>query len=95
MLHMRRHTHMQESLAYVAYDAKEEQRLAEETTVLMRTYALPDGRVISLGQVSPSHPALASSLFFAAAAAHPYGLVGRRTLLGLECWRTFSRLAYI
>jgi actin-related protein 2 len=41
---------IKESLAYVAFDAKAEQKLAEETTVLMRNYTLPDGRVISLGQ---------------------------------------------
>ena len=38
----------------MAYDAKEEQKLAEETTVLMRHYTLPDGRQISLGQVCSS-----------------------------------------
>ena len=41
---------IKETLAYVAYDAKAEQQLAEDTTVLMRNYTLPDGRVISLGQ---------------------------------------------
>ena len=41
---------IKESLAYVAFDAKAEQKLAEETTVLMRNYTLPDGRVISIGQ---------------------------------------------
>jgi actin-related protein 2 len=39
---------IKESLAYVAFDAKAEQKLAEETTVLMRNYTLPDGRGIPL-----------------------------------------------
>ena len=34
---------MKEKLAYVAIDPKTEQKLAEETTVVMRSYTLPDG----------------------------------------------------
>eukprot|EP00282_Hemiselmis_andersenii_P037417 CAMPEP_0169442212 /NCGR_PEP_ID=MMETSP1042-20121227/8705_1 /TAXON_ID=464988 /ORGANISM="Hemiselmis andersenii, Strain CCMP1180" /LENGTH=381 /DNA_ID=CAMNT_0009553365 /DNA_START=205 /DNA_END=1347 /DNA_ORIENTATION=- len=41
---------IKEQLAYVAFDAKEEQRLAEETTVVVKPYTLPDGRVIKVGQ---------------------------------------------
>ena len=41
---------MKEKLAYVAIDPKSEQRLAEETTVVMRSYTLPDGRTINVGQ---------------------------------------------
>lgn len=39
---------MKEKLCYVAYDVKEEERLALETTVLVENYTLPDGRVIKL-----------------------------------------------
>eukprot|EP00283_Hemiselmis_rufescens_P021002 CAMPEP_0173439056 /NCGR_PEP_ID=MMETSP1357-20121228/20744_1 /TAXON_ID=77926 /ORGANISM="Hemiselmis rufescens, Strain PCC563" /LENGTH=378 /DNA_ID=CAMNT_0014404391 /DNA_START=239 /DNA_END=1372 /DNA_ORIENTATION=- len=41
---------IKEQLAYVAFDAKEEQKLAEETTVVVKPYILPDGRVIKVGQ---------------------------------------------
>jgi len=41
---------IKESLAYVAIDPKEDQKLAEETTVLVKNYTLPDGRVIKVGQ---------------------------------------------
>jgi actin-related protein 2 len=40
---------MKEQLCYVAHDIEEEQRLALETTVLVESYTLPDGRVIKLG----------------------------------------------
>eukprot|EP00127_Corallochytrium_limacisporum_P006086 Clim_evm35s218 gene=Clim_evmTU35s218 len=40
---------IKEKLCYVAYDTKQEQKLALETTTLMEKYELPDGRVISLG----------------------------------------------
>ena len=40
---------MKEKLCYVAYDVQTEQKLAEETTVLVETYTLPDGRVIKVG----------------------------------------------
>mmetsp|Transcript_10542 Transcript_10542/g.24970 ORF Transcript_10542/g.24970 Transcript_10542/m.24970 type:complete len:395 (+) Transcript_10542:207-1391(+) len=41
---------IKESLAYVAFDPKQDQKLAEETTVLVKAYTLPDGRVIKVGQ---------------------------------------------
>lgn len=40
---------IKEKLCYVGYDLGVEKRLALETTVLMQTYELPDGRVIKLG----------------------------------------------
>jgi actin-related protein 2 len=40
---------MKEKLAYVAYDVDIEQKLANETTVLVENYTLPDGRVIKVG----------------------------------------------
>lgn len=40
---------MKEKLCYIGYDLETEQKLALETTVLVQTYALPDGRVIKLG----------------------------------------------
>lgn len=40
---------MKEKLCYVAYDIDLEQRLANETTVLVENYTLPDGRVIRVG----------------------------------------------
>ncbi|KAK2160265.1 hypothetical protein LSH36_137g06065 [Paralvinella palmiformis] len=40
---------MKEKLCYVAYDVAQEQKLALETTVLVETYTLPDGRVIKVG----------------------------------------------
>lgn len=40
---------MKEKLCYVAYDPEQEQRLATETTVLVESYTLPDGRVIKVG----------------------------------------------
>ncbi len=39
---------MKEALCYVAHDIEEEQKLALETTVLVESYTLPDGRVIKL-----------------------------------------------
>jgi len=41
---------IKEKLCYVGYDLKTENALALETTVLMSTYELPDGRVIKLGR---------------------------------------------
>eukprot|EP01113_Clastostelium_recurvatum_P042547 TRINITY_DN68_c0_g3_i4.p1 TRINITY_DN68_c0_g3~~TRINITY_DN68_c0_g3_i4.p1 ORF type:complete len:494 (-),score=149.64 TRINITY_DN68_c0_g3_i4:365-1846(-) len=41
---------IKEKLCYVAYDTPMESRLAQETTVLVETYTLPDGRVIKVGQ---------------------------------------------
>lgn len=41
---------IKEKLCYVAYDTQQERTLAEETTVLMENYTLPDGRVIRLGR---------------------------------------------
>ncbi|KAI9834309.1 MAG: Arp2/3 complex subunit, actin nucleation center [Phylliscum demangeonii] len=40
---------MKEKLCYVSYDLELDQRLSEETTVLVETYTLPDGRVIRVG----------------------------------------------
>ncbi|XP_065182952.1 actin-related protein 2-B [Sycon ciliatum] len=40
---------MKEKLCYVGYNIHQEQKLALETTVLVETYTLPDGRVIKLG----------------------------------------------
>lgn len=40
---------MKEKLCYVAYDIEQEQKLATETTVLVESYKLPDGRVIKVG----------------------------------------------
>jgi len=40
---------MKENLCYIGYDVEMEQRLALETTVLVETYTLPDGRVIKVG----------------------------------------------
>lgn len=40
---------MKEKLCYVGYDMKVEQQLANETTVLVERYTLPDGRVINVG----------------------------------------------
>lgn len=40
---------MKEKFCYVSYDLDYDTKLAEETTVLMEQYELPDGRVIKLG----------------------------------------------
>ncbi|CAB59802.2 Actin/actin-like protein [Schizosaccharomyces pombe] len=40
---------MKEKLCYVSYDLELDHKLSEETTVLMRNYTLPDGRVIKVG----------------------------------------------
>jgi len=40
---------MKEKLCYVGYNVEQEQRLALETTVLVESYTLPDGRVIKVG----------------------------------------------
>jgi len=40
---------IKEKLCYVGYDLALEKRLAQETTVLVEPYTLPDGRVIKLG----------------------------------------------
>lgn len=40
---------MKEKLCYVGYDIEQEQKLALETTVLVESYTLPDGRVIKVG----------------------------------------------
>ncbi|CAG0921018.1 unnamed protein product [Notodromas monacha] len=40
---------MKEKLCYTAYNVEEEQKLALETTVLVKPYTLPDGRVIRVG----------------------------------------------
>jgi len=41
---------IKEKLCYVGYDLDVEARLALETTVLMQSYTLPDGRIIKLGR---------------------------------------------
>jgi actin-related protein 2 len=40
---------IKEKLCYVSYDLELDQKLSEETTVLVEQYTLPDGRVIKLG----------------------------------------------
>lgn len=40
---------MKEQLCYVGYDLELEKRLAVETTTLVESYTLPDGRVIKVG----------------------------------------------
>eukprot|EP01132_Coremiostelium_polycephalum_P009235 gene9235-11315_t len=40
---------IKEKLCYVAYDVEQEKKLANETTVLVESYTLPDGRVIKVG----------------------------------------------
>ncbi|ETN61981.1 actin-related protein 2 isoform X1 [Anopheles aquasalis] len=40
---------MKEKLCYIGYDIEMEQRLALETTVLVESYTLPDGRMIKVG----------------------------------------------
>jgi len=40
---------MKEKLCYVAYNIETEQKLALDTTVLVQSYTLPDGRVIKVG----------------------------------------------
>lgn len=40
---------IKEKLCYVSYDLELDHKLAEETTVLVETYTLPDGRVIRIG----------------------------------------------
>jgi len=40
---------VKEKLCYIGYDLELEQKLAAETTVLVESYTLPDGRVIKVG----------------------------------------------
>jgi len=40
---------IKEKLCFVGYDIEQEKRLATETTVLVESYTLPDGRVIKVG----------------------------------------------
>jgi actin-related protein 2 len=40
---------IKEDLCYVSYDLELDKRLSEETTVLVQSYTLPDGRVIRVG----------------------------------------------
>ena len=40
---------IKEKLCYVSYDLELDKRLSEETTVLVESYTLPDGRVIRVG----------------------------------------------
>lgn len=40
---------MKEKLCYVGYDVEIEQKLANETTVLVQSYTLPDGREVKVG----------------------------------------------
>jgi actin-related protein 2 len=39
---------IKEKLCYVAFDTQFENKLAHDTTVLVKTYELPDGRVIKV-----------------------------------------------
>jgi len=41
---------IKEKLCYVSYDLELDNKLAEDTTVLVENYTLPDGRVIKVGQ---------------------------------------------
>jgi|TARA_B110000208_G_scaffold190214_1_gene253582 actin-related protein 2 len=41
---------LKEDTCYVAYDINRERKLAEETTVLVQKYTLPDGRQIKIGR---------------------------------------------
>src|SRR5271169_5881332 len=41
---------IKEKLCYVSYDLELDNKLAEETTVLVENFTLPDGRVIKVGQ---------------------------------------------
>ena len=41
---------MKEKLCYVGYNIEQEQKLANETTVLVESYQLPDGRMIKVRQ---------------------------------------------
>ena len=41
---------IKEKLCYMGYDLAIEEQLATETTVLVDTFALPDGRIIKVGQ---------------------------------------------
>lgn len=40
---------MKEKMCYVAYNPQQETKLAMETTVLVESYTLPDGRVVKIG----------------------------------------------
>lgn len=40
---------MKEKLCYVSYDLKLEEKLAVDTTVLVESYTLPDGRIVRVG----------------------------------------------
>lgn len=40
---------LKEKLCYIGYNIETEQKLALETTVLVESYTLPDGRVIKVG----------------------------------------------
>lgn len=40
---------IKEKLCYVAYDVEQEDRLGQETTILVEKYTLPDGREITVG----------------------------------------------
>ena len=42
---------MKEKLCYVGYDIDAEQKFAQEITLLVEQYTLPDGRVIKFGTV--------------------------------------------
>merc|ERR1719204_1871059 len=41
---------IKEQLCYAAFDPAKEQQLASETTVLVKEYKLPDGRVLKIGR---------------------------------------------
>ena len=46
---------IKEKHCYVAYDVEKEDRLANETTVLVEKYTLPDGREISVRLDTMTH----------------------------------------
>lgn len=53
---------IKEKLCYVGYNIEQEQKLALETTVLVESYTLPDGRIIKVGERDLKHQKLYFSL---------------------------------
>ncbi|KAJ8405847.1 hypothetical protein AAFF_G00312840 [Aldrovandia affinis] len=54
---------LKEKLCYVGYNIEQEQRLARETTVLVETYMLPDGRVVKPHLINVEGVGVAELLF--------------------------------
>ncbi len=52
---------IKEKLCYVSYDLELDKRLSEDTTVLVESYTLPDGRVIRVGSSASKLPSACSS----------------------------------